>query len=114
MQKCTLPTFIRGSELIGMAPSRGCGVCPALLITKERREGRGTALSVFQEPLEEGGAVQFSAHLRCLLSGLGLTVCLTLLTVAQQRVQHLSYPPFPVPKSLDHCWKLRGHTVITQ
>lgn len=37
---------------------------------------------MLQEPLEEGDAVKFSARLECLLSGLGLTVYLTLFTVA--------------------------------
>lgn len=64
---------------------------------------------MLQEPLEEGDAVKFSARLQCLLYGLGLT----LLTVAQQRVQQLSHPPLPLPKSLDHCWELKEHTVIT-
>lgn len=102
-----------------MAPSRGYGVCKALFVTKDRRgqekekKKRGEGLRVFQEPLEEGDAVKFSARLQCLLYGLGLTACLTLLTVAQQRVQQLSHLPLPLPKSLDHCWELKEHTVIT-
>lgn len=79
---------------------------------KEERRGeerRGEALGVLQEPLEEGDAVRFSTRLECLVSGLGLTVCLALVTVAQQRVQQLSHPPLPLPKPLDHRWELKGH-----
>lgn len=112
-----LPTFIRGSKLIGMVPSRGCGVCKSLFVTKDRRgqekKNRGDALGMFQDPLEEGDTVSFSASLPCFLHRLGFTVCLALLTVAQQCVKQLSHPPLPFLKSLDHCWKLRGNRVIT-
>lgn len=68
---------------------------------------------MLQEPLEEGDMVRFSAWLECLLSGLELTVCLTLFTKAQKSVQKLSHPPLPLPKSLDHCWELLELSVRT-
>ena len=106
-------------QLIGMAPSRGCGVCKALFGIQVRSRERGkekkkrtAALGMLQKPLEKGDVVEFSAHLERLLSGWGLTVCLTFLTVAQQCVQQLSNSPLLLPKSLDHCWELKGHTLI--
>lgn len=67
---------------------------------------------MLQEPLKEGDVVGFSARLECLLSGLGLTLRVTLFTVAQQHVQQISHPPFPLPKPLHHHRELQ-EPVIT-
>lgn len=68
---------------------------------------------MLQEPLEERDVVKISVPLQSFLSGLEWTEWPTFLTVAQQCVQKLSDPPPPLPKSLDHCWELKGHMVIT-
>lgn len=63
-------------QLIGMAPSRGCGVCKAPFGIQERRgerikkkKKRTATLGMLQKPLEEGDVVEFSASLEWLLSG---------------------------------------------
>ncbi len=68
---------------------------------------------MLQEPLEEGDTLKLSAPLQCIVSGLGLTVRLTLFTIAQQRVQKLAHPPLPLPQSLDHCWQLKGQSYLS-
>lgn len=92
--------------------------CKALFGNNERRARRGKkaeALGALQKPLEEGDAVRFFAGLKCLFSGLGLTVAH--ITVAQQHVQQLTHLPLPLSKPLDYRWELKGHidhTVISR
>lgn len=95
----TAPTFMRVSY----------SSCKALF--EERGEERGKGLSVLQEPLEEGDAVGFSARLECLLSGLRLTLRVTLFTVAQQHVQQVSHPPLPLTKSFHHHRELQDPVI---
>lgn len=89
---------------------------PCLEIMRGEQGGKkAEALGALQKPLEEGDAVRFFAGLKCLFSGLGLTVAH--ITVAQQHVQQLTHLPLPLSKPLDYRWELKGHidyTVISR